>query len=106
MSLVGFPADVLPGRGLNGLAQAHLIGAHVFLKVVKTNDALLLLAMDYEWREKLLQENPKAIPHVMQDKRPVLTATTEELQKFVVKYASDEKVFKNEIKLVPKKPAK
>jgi hypothetical protein len=103
--LDGFPANLLPGGELNDLAQAHLIGAHTFVKLVKTNDALVLLAMEYEWLENLLKENPKAIAHVVQDKRPILTATTEELQKFVAKYASDEKVFKNEIKLVPKKSA-
>ena len=106
MFLDGFPADLLPGSELNGVAQAHLIGAHTFVKLVKTNDALVFLAMDYEWFEKLLQENPKAIVHIVQDKRPILTASTEELQKFVAKYANDEKVFKNEIRLVPKKPAK
>jgi hypothetical protein len=104
--LDGFPVNLLPGGELNDLAQAHLIGAHIFLKLVKTNDALVLLAMDYEWLEKLLEENPKAIAHVVQDKRPIFTASTEELQKFVAKYASDEKIFKNEIRLVPKKSAK
>ena len=104
--LDGFPANLLPGSELNDLAQVHLIGAHTFVKLVKTNDALVLLAMDYEWLENLLKENPKAIAHAVQDKRPILTATTEELQKFVAKYAGDAKVFKNEIKLVPKKTAK
>ncbi len=104
--LDGFPANLLPGSELNDLAQAHLIGAHTFLKLVKTNDALVLRAMDYEWLENLLKENPKAIAHAVQDKHSILTATTEELQKFVAKYAGDEKVFKNEIRLVPKKSAK
>jgi hypothetical protein len=106
MFLDGFPANLLPGGELNDVAQVHLIGAHTFVRLVKTNDALVILAMDYEWLEKLLQENPKAIAHVVQDKRPILTASTEELQKFVAKYANDEKVFKNEIRLVPKKSAK
>ena len=104
--LDGFPANLLPGSELNDLAQVHLIGAHTFFKLVKTNDALFLLAMDYEWLEKLLQENPRTMAHVVQDKHPILTASTEELRKFVAKYASDEKVFKNEIKLIPKKPSK
>ncbi|HEY0552422.1 MAG TPA: hypothetical protein VGF13_22670 [Verrucomicrobiae bacterium] len=104
--LDGFPANLLPGGELNDLAQVHLIGAHTFFKVVRTNETLVLLAMDYEWLENLLKENPKAIAHVMQHKHPILTASTEELQKFVAKYAGDEKVFKNEIQLLPKKSAK
>ncbi len=102
----GFPLDPLPGSELNGVMQAHLVGVFTFVKVLKTNDSLVLLAMDYEWFEKLLKENPKAIAHVVQDKRPILTASTEELQKFVAKYANDEKIFKNEIRLVLKKAAK
>lgn len=104
--LDGFPSDPLPGGELNGIMQAHLIGAHTFIKLVKTNDALVFLAMDYEWLEQHLKDNPKAVAHIVQDKRPILTASTEDLQKFVAKYANDEKIFKNEIKLVPRKPAK
>ena len=98
-----FPDDLLPGSELNEFAAAHLIGAHIFVKAMKTNDALLLIAMDVEWLEKYLEQNPNGIAHVVQDKRPILTASTEELQKFVAKYTNEEKVFKNEIMLVPKK---
>lgn len=99
-------ADIEPHDSLNDLAQVGLIAAHGFLKLVKTNAALLLVAMDYEWLEKHLKANPKAIAHVVQDKRFILTASTEELKRFVAKYANDDKVFKNEIKLVPKNQAK
>lgn len=99
-----FPDDLLPGSELNEFAAVHLIGAHIFAKAVKTNDALLLIAMDVEWLDKYLEQNPNGIAHVVQDKRAILTASTEDLQKFVAKHGNDEKVFKNEIKLVPKKP--
>jgi hypothetical protein len=94
--------DVEPPNSLNDLATVSLIAAHAFAKVVKTNDALMFVAMDYEWLQKHLETNPKAIAHVIQDKRPILTASTEELKLFVKTYAKDNKVFKNEIKLVPK----
>jgi hypothetical protein len=96
------PDDPAPEHGLNDFMSVNLIPAHVFAKVRKTNDALVLVTMDYEWLEKHLQENPKAIAHILQDKRPVLTATTGELQKFFAKHAQDEKVFKNSIQLVRK----
>jgi hypothetical protein len=95
--------DPLPGGELNDLAGAGLIAAHAFVKVVKTNDALLLLAMNYEWLEKHLAENPKAIAHTIQDKRVILTASTAELQGFVARHANDEKAFGNVIKLSPRK---
>jgi hypothetical protein len=98
-------ADIEPNE-LNDFATVSLVAAHTFAKLVKTNDTLILAAMDYEWLEKHLQENPKAIAHVFQDKHPVLTASPEELQKFVAKWAGDAKVFKNEIKLDRKSATK
>jgi hypothetical protein len=95
--------DQVPGSEVNDFFAADIIPAHVFTKVVASNGAISLVAMDYEWLQQFLEKNPKAIAHVVQDKRPILTASTEELQKFVAKYASDEKVFKNDILLVPKK---
>ena len=99
------PDDPLPGSELNDFMVASLIPAHTFAKLVKTNDALRLVAMDYEWLQQFLEINPKVIAHTSQGKRPVLTASTEDLQKFVAKYANDDKVFKNDIQLVPKKSA-
>jgi hypothetical protein len=98
------PRDPLPGGALNDLMTLHLIPAHVFVKAVKTNDALLLLSMDLDWLTRHLEANPKALAHVIRDKVPVLTASTEELKKFVAKHADDPAVFKNEIRLVPKRP--
>jgi hypothetical protein len=92
-----------PENSINDLAAFSLIPAHTFARLVKTNDALLLVGMDYEWLGKYLTENPKAVPHMFQEKRPILTASTEELQKFVAKHAEDKEVFKNEILLTPKK---
>jgi hypothetical protein len=96
------PLDPVPGTELNDFMVVSLIPAHVFAKLLMTNNALVLVALDYEWAEKHMQENPKSIAHIWKDKRPVLTATTEELQKFVGRYANDEKVFKNPIRLVKK----
>src|SRR6185369_7964816 len=94
-----------PENSINDLAAFSLIPAHTFAKLVKTDDALLLVGMDYEWLGTAPTENPKAVPHMFQEKRPILTASTEELQKFVAKYAEDKDIFKNEIRLIPKKAA-
>lgn len=47
--------------------------------------------------EKLLEENPDAIEHVAAKDKLVLTASTKELQAFVLKYADSDKVFTDEI---------
>ena len=49
--------------------------------------------------EKLLKEKPTAVKHEMVEDRLILTASTKELQKFVLKYADDDRVFTNEIVL-------
>ena len=100
--------DPTPGAEINDFAAVHLVPVHTFAKIRKTDAGLTLVAMDLEWLAKLLEENPKVIAHVLRsegsgtNKWPLLTASTEDLQKFVAKYAADDKVFKNEIKLVPK----
>jgi hypothetical protein len=98
--------DVEPPNSLNDFAAVSLIPAHAFAKVVKTNETLVLVAMDYEWLQKHLEANPKAVAHVIQGDRPILTASTEDLKMFVAKYAHDEKIFKNQIQLQRKNPVK
>ena len=95
-----------PENSINDLAAFSLFPAHTFAKLVKTEDALLLIGMDYDWLRQHLTENPKAVPHVFQEKRPLLTGSTEELQKFVAGHADDKEIFKNEIRLTPAKDAK
>jgi hypothetical protein len=92
-----------PESSINDLAAFSLIPAHTFAKVVKTEDALLLIGMEYEWLGRHLTQNPDAVPHMFQEKRPVLTGTSEELQRFVARHADDKDVFKNEIRLTLKK---
>ena len=43
--------------------------------------------------EKLLEEKPNAVKHELVKDRVVLTAETSQLQKFVLKYADDKRVF-------------
>ena len=98
--------DPSPDNQLNDLAAVHLIPAHVFVKLAGTKDNLVLVMMDLDWLAKYLEQNPQAVAHVFSEKVPILTATTAELKQFIARHADDEKVFKNEIKLVPKKQGK
>ena len=97
----------LPDRShaMNDLFALHLIPAHLFVKAFKADEGLRLVAMDLEWLTRHLEANPGAISHVWRDKMPVLTASTEELRKFVSRHANDPLVFKNEIRLLPKQAA-
>ncbi len=98
-----FFGDERPDEHLSNFAVVHLIPAHTFLKVQKQGTALNLIALDVEWMQKALKEDPKLISHVMRDNYPLLTASTEELQKFIAKFAANTNAFKNTIVLEPKK---
>jgi len=47
--------------------------------------------------KELLEGNPDAVKHTFIEGRLVLTASTKELQAFILKYADDPKVFTDEI---------
>ncbi len=49
--------------------------------------------------KKLIEEDPDAIEHVAVEGRLILTASTKELQAFVLKYADSDEVFTDEIVL-------
>jgi hypothetical protein len=98
--------DPAPGWEMNDFAAVHLLPVYSFARARRTEAGLTLAMMNLEWLMKLLGDNPKALSHVMRkvdnEYIPLITASTEELQKFVTKYAEDEKAFGNEIKLVRK----
>jgi len=73
-----------------------LVPAHTFMKIDSIEPQLKMrLALESKI-EELLKEDPKAIKHVVIEDRLVLTASTKELQAFVLKYADGDKVFADE----------
>ncbi len=72
---------------------------HTFVRVDSIGDRLTMQLTDDDKFKELLQAQPAIVKHEMVDDRPILTASTEELQAFVTKYAGDERVFSNEIVL-------
>ena len=80
-----------------------LIPAHTFIKVESIEPQLKMRITQESEMEKLLKENPDAIKHTSIEDRLVLTASTKQLQAFVIKYADDERVFINEVALELKK---
>jgi hypothetical protein len=75
--------------------------AHIFFTVELTNSTLQLRGLNPEWIDKLLKEQPKEIAHEWlkepdnsdEGGRVLLTASTAELQRFVLKYAEHPKAF-------------
>lgn len=75
---------------------AFLVPVHTFIKVDSIEPMLTMRLTDDDLMEKLLEQDPKAVKHaVLDEDRVVLTASTEELQAFVLKYAAGDKLFEN-----------
>ncbi len=70
-----------------------LIPAHTFLKIDSIEPQLKMHWTTEDKMEEMLKENPDAVKHTSVEDRLVLTASTKELQAFVLKYADDERVF-------------
>lgn len=80
-----------------------LIPAHTFLKIDSIEPQLKMCWTTEDKMKEMLKENPDAVKHTSVEDRLVMTAPTKELQKFVLKYADDERVFPAKAVLFRKK---
>ncbi len=76
-----------------------LLPSHTFIKVDSIEPELKLRTTANSSMEEFLQEHPDAVEHIVVEDRIVLTASTKELQAFILKYADDEKLFPSDITL-------
>ncbi|HEW79210.1 MAG TPA: hypothetical protein ENH34_04495 [Phycisphaerales bacterium] len=80
-----------------------LVPVHTFIKIDSIEPQLKMRFTDDDEMEKLLKEDPNAVKYELVNDRLILTASTKELQAFVLKYADDSRVFTDEIVLNRKK---
>jgi hypothetical protein len=93
--------------------QPPPIPSHLLLRVDQMAPTLRLTAMSLKWLTEAVAKDPKLVRHhlikVDDDKAPVLTADTAELQQFVLKHLKVEAAWEKAIDLkrdaVPAKPA-
>jgi hypothetical protein len=77
----------------------QVIYVHIFGKITINENEVEISLFDYDWIEKLFEQNKIRIPHEVlkypdsKDENILLTASTEELQAFVKKYADDKNAF-------------
>jgi hypothetical protein len=76
--------------------------SHTFVRVDSIGEALKMHLTDDDAFDKLVDTEPKAIAYTETEDRPILTASTKELQAFVVKYADDTRLFPTELTLTRK----
>lgn len=81
------------------------VPAHTFIKIDSIGPELIMRLTDDENMETLLKQDPNAVKfELLKEAHIILTASTKELQAFVLKYADDERLFSEEIVLSRKKP--
>ena len=78
--------------------------AHTFIKIDSIEPQLKMRRTVGNEMKELLKENPNVIKHGLVEDKIILTASTKELQAFVLKYAYDIRVFPAKIVLTRKKP--
>jgi hypothetical protein len=81
----------------NALLAIHLMSVHTFAKI-DIGDKLEINWFDTELLQKLFDENKIRIKHEDNGVYTLLTAKPEELQKFVIKYANEDKAFSDLMK--------
>jgi hypothetical protein len=91
----------LPEEGLKGIDDLRLYGAfltptHSIVKVWQLEPELGLSFMSPKWLGDLLEKEPNALRHEKIDNRIILTASTKELQGFILKHANNTNAFEIE----------
>jgi hypothetical protein len=89
--------DIFPGseplEDMQDFYKLHIVPAHTFMKVDRIDPNLQLRLMDPGEVADMLKDDPNLLKHEELDDLLVLTASTEQLQEFMIKYANAEGVF-------------
>ncbi len=88
-----FYPDKVDALEINEFLLWHLLPVHLFARIEIHADNLELYFFDPEWLEDLLDERKIRIKHEKVTGNYLITASTEELQKFVTKYGHLEEAY-------------
>ena len=78
---------------MNEFYKLHFLHVHTFFLVEQIEPRLRMRPMSMNWLRKLLEQNPGAVRHEMVGGDVVLTAATEELQRFLLRHVRTEAAF-------------
>ena len=87
------PSDCNYATNQADLVAASMFPGHLLVRVSQLGPDLKLALFDFDWLQKYLEKNPKALAHHQEGDRIVLTAGTRDLQKFVLKHLGDGELF-------------
>jgi len=92
------PNDVKFGEKQAELVAAAVFPGHLLARVSRVGTELKLALCDYEWLEKFLKAHPRALAHHREGDRILLTASTRDLQRFVLQHLSEGELFSTSTK--------
>jgi len=87
------PSDCDYATNQADLVAASMFPGHLLVHVSQLEPELKLAFFDFDWLQKYLEQNPKALAHHQEGDRIVLTAGTRDLQKFVLKHLGEGELF-------------
>jgi hypothetical protein len=91
--------DLYPGDAdinANDFYKHHLLGVHTFMKIEQIEPTLQMRMMNTDKMKEMLEAGPNLIKHEILEERDsqiLLTASTKELQRFMIEHAKDKGLF-------------
>lgn len=79
------------------------VPVHMFILVSQTGPTLKMRDFSEEWLKGYLEKNPAALKHEIVDKDVVLTASTKQLQSFLLSHVNTKEAFAQPVQYVRKK---
>lgn len=93
-----YPAEISSQRNVNKHYRDHYIKLHTNYRFdFKDNDHFEIRLFDQSFLEKLLSDNKINIQYEMVNGKKLITASTDDLQKFVIKYSDNPDAYGGDI---------
>ena len=94
-----YPAELPSQKNINGFFKDHFIKIHTSYKIeFKDNDHFEMKRFDKSFLDDLISNNKINIRHEFIEGNNVITANTDDLQKFIIQYSDNPKMFMTGIK--------
>jgi hypothetical protein len=87
------PADCEFATNQADLVAFSMFPGHLLVRVTQIEPKLKLALFDFDWLQKYLEKNPKALAHRQEGDRLLLTAGTRDLQEFVLQHLGEGELF-------------
>lgn len=101
--------DMYPRKYMNSdnlFLNLHIRPTHSFAKVVIANDSLQIFQFDYSWMDNYMTTHKDHLDNIRVDNLMTLSASTKDIQSFVLKHSNDPGFFSAPVVLTRKKASK